>query len=165
MLEEIKKERYYLKILVFSDSHGSYKNMKRVLLMHKNAEAVIYLGDGLTDLDEVREEMAGKAVWCVKGNNDWLAQEPLMRIETANGERIYMTHGHAHGVKYGLSDIINVGRENKGKIVCFGRTHVPFEKYEDGMYIFNPGSVTYSGTYGIIEITQAGIMTNIGKLW
>ncbi len=49
-------------------------------------------------------------------------------------------------------------------ILLFGHTHVPYTAYDDGMYIMNPGSIGYTGTYGIVDITPSGIMTNIIKL-
>ena len=46
----------------------------------------------------------------------------------------------------------------------FGHTHVPCEEYVDGLYLFNPGSLGYEGTYGYIDIVGGGIRTAVVKL-
>ena len=78
---------------------------------------------------------------------------------------MYYTHGHIHRVKYGLYELVCAARERKADLVLFGHTHKPLQEYEDGLYLLNPGSLHGAeGTYGIVDLTPAGIVTNIVKI-
>ena len=67
--------------------------------------------------------------------------------------------------RQGLYNVCCAAREKKADIVLFGHTHQALAEYDDGLYILNPGSLHGSmGTYGIIDITKAGIVTNIVRL-
>lgn len=52
-------------------------------------------------------------------------------------------------------------RERQADLLLFGHTHQPLTDYEDGLYLMNPGSLGYGGTYGYVDITPAGIVTNL----
>ena len=45
-----------LKLLVFSDSHGSFYEMKRVIAAHSDVDRVLFLGDGVPVYRSVIEE-------------------------------------------------------------------------------------------------------------
>ena len=53
-------------------------------------------------------------------------------------------------------------------IMLYGHTHIAYEKYIDGLYVFNPGSAGRGGydgnSYGLLEITESGIMTSVAKI-
>ena len=101
----------------------------------------------------------------VRGNCDWGSTLPSVGEITLEGRKIFYTHGHLHNVKYGLYQIVCAARERKADILLFGHTHVPLTDYEDGLYLLNPGSLHGSqGTYGILDITPAGIVTNVVRL-
>jgi putative phosphoesterase len=153
-----------MKILVFSDSHGRFHGMRRALLMHPDAEVVFFLGDGVSDLGDLTEELSGRAVIAVKGNNDWSSPYPISQEITLDGKKIFLTHGHAYQAKYGTETLFQAAQSRGASLVCFGHTHQPLSVYQDGIYLFNPGSVTYSGTYGLIDLVPSGIMTSIANL-
>ena len=49
-----------MKILVFSDSHGRGKNIVRAIEDHGGAcDAVIFLGDGVNEMDYVKSHFPG----------------------------------------------------------------------------------------------------------
>ena len=52
------------------------------------------------------------------------------------------------------------------RILCFlGVRHLPITEYDDELYLLNPGSLRDAdGTYGIIDITDAGISVQIIKV-
>ena len=53
-------------------------------------------------------------------------------------------------------------RERKADILLFGHTHNALQEYDEGLYILNPGTLHGSeGTFGIVDITPAGIVTNV----
>ena len=65
-------------------------------------------------------------------------------------------------VKYGLSNLVAAAEERGAQIALFGHTHQAMTEYRGGLYLMNPGSLSGpSGTYGIIDLTPAGIVTNI----
>ena len=65
-------------------------------------------------------------------------------------------------MKYGLYEALSAARRSKADVLLFGHTHVPLAEYRDGVYLLNPGSLNGSfGTYGTLDITSAGIVTNI----
>ncbi len=151
-----------MRILVVSDTHGDAGNLRRVLLQQRKAEVVIHLGDGEEEMDALRGSFPEKMILQVRGNCDWGSQLPLFGEITLEGKRIYYTHGHIHRVKYGYYEIAAAARERKADIVLFGHTHTPLQEYEDGLYMLNPGSLSgYGATYGYVDITPAGIVTNI----
>ena len=65
------------KLLILSDSHGSTQAVRRILAAEKDAGAVIFLGDGLHDLELALTEAPKTRVYSVAGNCDFGALEPL----------------------------------------------------------------------------------------
>ena len=49
-----------MKIIVISDTHGSYRNFQRVMQLHRNADIVVHCGDSRDELDEIRLESYGR---------------------------------------------------------------------------------------------------------
>ena len=163
-----------MKCLCFSDSHGTSAYMRRALKMHPDAEVVFFLGDGLSDLEELIHDRT-RAWLAVKGNCDYISEVGGSFVKkldyiTLAGKRILFTHGDLYGVKYGMDGITALARENNADIALFGHTHVPIEKYisegESPLYLFNPGSIGVPyrcGTsYGIIELTESGVLFSHG---
>ena len=161
-----------MKCLCFSDSHGSPRLMRLALSMHRDAEVVFFLGDGLSDAYELSAEFPTVMFYFVRGNCDFgVAYSNTEKTLLLNllGKKIAMTHGDLYGVKGGLGGVISFGRKNECDLVLFGHTHIPYEGYDSdgGFYLFNPGSISdsYSGKrYGIITITEQGILTSHGRI-
>lgn len=158
-----------MKILVFSDSHGRAYNIKRAAELHHDAEAAIFLGDGIGDFLSVVPD--GIAKLAVRGNCDWKPQFSHFQLQDSIvlcGKRIVFTHGHIQNVKYGDSGLKKLVSDLNADLVLFGHTHSPIERYENGVYYFNPGTVggIYTGraTYGIITLTDSGILLSHGEI-
>ena len=84
---------------------------------------------------------------------------------TAQGVKIFYTHGHYYGVKSGLYTFACAARERGAQVALYGHTHNALEDYDDGLYLLNPGSLnSWEATYGTVDITPQGIVTNIVKL-
>ncbi len=150
-----------MKILVVSDSHGDYNSLYKLVRMQSNAEIVLFLGDGSEEYDLVRQSFPEKMFYGVRGNNDWYCQLPMTQEITLEGKKIIMAHGHTFGVKYGLEKYAQYARDRGADIALFGHTHVPFERYEDGLYLLNPGALHRSiGSYGVVEIQNGEVLTN-----
>lgn len=154
-----------MRVLVISDTHGDYTNLNNILLSQRKAEVVFFLGDGADDIEKVKPNYPEKMFITVRGNCDWGSDLPIEQFFTLEGKKIMSTHGHAYDVKFTYSRVINHAKYNDCDILLFGHTHTPITEYEDGLYIMNPGSAHgYGGTYGIIDITPQGIVTNILKV-
>ena len=54
-------------------------------------------------------------------------------------------------------------RKQGADIDLFGHTHIGFTRYEDGLYLMNPGSLSRAGehSYGVIDLCDGGVFTNI----
>lgn len=153
-----------MKCLIFSDSHNYSYHITRALRLHPDAEIVFFLGDGLSDIDEVRYEFPNIKFLAVRGNCDMrtFALDSIVQ-KTAeieiSGKRIVYTHGDLYGAKYGTGGLEKLARDKNADIVLFGHTHLPelkyFSEHEKPFYLFNPGSIgSSSGSYGILTLTE-----------
>lgn len=152
----------FVRILVLSDSHGDRDAVRRALLEQPGAEAVIFCGDGEHDLDAMGYSFPEKAFYLVRGNCDWGSQLELKGALTLEGVKLFFTHGHLYSAKLTDSQVIAAARGCGAQILLYGHTHIPRNEYQDGLYILNPGSCRgYQGTYGVVDLTKGGILTNI----
>ncbi|MGN0613262.1 MAG: metallophosphoesterase family protein [Porcipelethomonas sp.] len=158
-----------MKIIVVSDSHGSLYSLEKVFSEYY-ADIYIHLGDGERELDEICRLYPDKQVYHVRGNCDFasLSDEELL-FSPDDKNVIYAVHGHLHGVKSSLEPLKNTARKKSANILLYGHTHVRYCKYDDGLYIMNPGSIALprdggEPSFGIIELMPEGIMTNIVSL-
>lgn len=148
-----------------SDTHKDEASLRKAVLEQTKAEIVIHLGDGADEAQKMKDSFPEKMFLMVRGNCDWGSTLPAIGEITVDGKKIFYTHGYSYNVKYGLGEAISAARSHKADILLFGHTHEALCDYEDGLYIMNPGSLFGSrGTYGIIDITEAGIVTNIIKI-
>lgn len=152
-----------MRILVISDTHRDYYSAIRAVQQQPGAEVILHLGDGADEAERLRRQYSEKMVVSVRGNCDWGVETPpdaLLRLEN---KTIYMTHGHLYNVKMSYYPLCCAARERHADIVLFGHTHTPVADYDDGLYLMNPGSLR-DESYGIVDITPAGIVTNLLKL-
>ncbi|MCD8026514.1 MAG: metallophosphoesterase [Clostridiales bacterium] len=151
-----------MRILVLSDTHGDLNSAIRAVDSQPTAEIIVHCGDGADQAMYLKDNYRDKMIVAVRGNCDWCS--PLPPTETLNvcGKRIFVTHGHLYGVKSGLYNVMSIAGDRKADILLFGHTHIPLCKYEDGLYMLNPGSCHgYMASYGYIDITPKGeIVTN-----
>ena len=139
--------------------------LERVITQQRKAELFIHLGDCVSDLENATIIFPEIQYLNVKGNCDFGSDTPVDGETVIKGKRIFFTHGHAYHVKSGYSIAIGEARRRNADILLFGHTHMPFSTYEDGLYIMNPGSIGHpkegAATYGIIDITDAGVVMNV----
>ncbi len=153
-----------MKCLVFSDSHGSSYAMKSALSAHRDAEAVFFLGDGLSDAELISEFDRARTWFYVRGNCDFKTAVFGETVEktgevTLLGKKIVYTHGDLYAVKYGSEGLVSLARERGADIVLFGHTHSACEHYENGVWYLNPGAASgYSPSYGILTLTENGVL-------
>ena len=154
-----------MRILVVSDVHDDPRALEQAIAAQPTARNVIFLGDGLRWAEESEKQHPDRVFWTVPGNCDWSARDRLpAREEIFGGRRFFFTHGHAYRVKYGTDLLESAARERGADIVLFGHTHETCEEYRDGLYLFNPGSLGYDGTYGYVDVEPGGLVTRILRL-
>lgn len=146
-----------MRILVFSDSHGATSRMREALLLQRDADMIIHLGDGERDLNELSNAVAGRKTVQVCGNCDFYSMLPENEIVLAGGVKIFCSHGHTEHVKYGREELVSKARALGARIALYGHTHESVTDYDDGLYIMNPGSIR-NGEYGAVDITPQGII-------
>lgn len=112
-------------LLVASDTHGHADRLLTAVSRVRPA-AVLFLGDGLSDLSVLPSELPVRAV---RGNCDFFGREfPTCRLEVFGQTRIFLTHGHTLGVKGGPEHALAAALSENADILLYGHTHVPFEK-------------------------------------
>ena len=166
-----------MKFLVLSDIHGSAACLETVLAsFEKECDAIILLGDYLNHgprnplpqgwdtkrTAELLNERKEKLI-CVRGNCDSEVDEMMLTfpclnaystiaLPASNGiRRLFLHHGHLYD-RAKLSSWLP-----KGTIVLSGHTHVTVMEEEDGLFYFNPGSISLpkcedGKTCGILEV-------------
>ncbi len=152
-----------MRIVVFSDSHGSFNSVLRIFERNRNADVFIFLGDGEREVENVSCLFPDKQVIMVAGNCDYGSLLPQVKTFSFENAKAFFTHGHAYGVKSSDGLILRLARENNANIALFGHTHCRFYEYCDGVHILNPGSAALprdgnKPSYAFIDITKAGIV-------
>ena len=150
------------KLLILSDSHGSTQAVRRILAAEKEIDAVIFLGDGLHDLELALTEAPKMRVYSVAGNCDFGALEPLDGLAAFDSVVIFYTHGHMYGVKYDLDTLAEAAAARGAEVALFGHTHIPLEEQHGTVLLFNPGSCgrCYTGpdTYGVLTLANGRVL-------
>lgn len=153
------------KILVVSDSHGSYQSLKMIL--HQTpCDAMIFCGDGFCDIARLIDETAENenlqkfipgVIGVVEGNND-ADIYPVRNISSTDpyyiefkiplfntieicGKKIFFTHGHRNAVYIGCDQVVALAKKYECEIALYGHTHVASEQFFLGdVLALNPGS-------------------------
>lgn len=170
-------------LLVLSDSHGRVDNISRVCELNKGASAILFLGDGLSDLG--RAELRGIPVVAVRGNCDVSSftsgiNAPNEHMERAGEYNILLTHGHLLGVKEGISRAILRAAQLGADILLYGHTHQSYEGYiaegtdvggivlSKPLRVLNPGSIgrprSGRASFGVITVRGKDILLSHGEL-
>ena len=141
-----------MKILVLSDSHRSLGAMLDAVDAEK-PDAVIHLGDHITDAEELRYVYDKLPVCAVAGNCDYAPEAREELVTEYAGVRFFLTHGHRYGVKSGTEALRAAAVRCGAQVVLFGHTHIPFSEEQDGLWLMNPGACGYGRcSYGIVEV-------------
>ena len=167
-----------MELLIVSDSHGCVENIQSALERQlKTPDAVLFLGDGARDLD--RLFLCDIPLWAVRGNCDWYSSDLADKTERLlyfEGHTVLICHGHEWGVKGGLGALIAHAADVGADIVLFGHTHVPTlatiaagetvgkTVLSRPMYLFNPGSIGYEGSFGVLTLKGENVLLSHGKL-
>ncbi len=158
-----------MRIIVLSDTHQYYRNFETIVLRHPDADMFIHLGDGESEYQLLCRNMPEVAdrFHYIKGNCDYGSEAPQTEtIDVMPGHRIFAAHGHRYRVNSTLDYLEQAALEEGCDIALYGHTHVSKCIYENGIYVMNPGSASCPRnenppSYGILDVSSAGVMTNI----
>ena len=158
-----------MKLVIFSDNHGRLQPLIDIVNMHKDAYAFVHLGDSQGTIDQLKALYPDIFVIGVRGNCDRDMTLPVEEVLLYGGKKIFCCHGHLHGTKASLAPMKALARKEGYDMVLFGHSHVQLEHYEDGIYLFNPGSCAEprdgkGRSFGIIDIRDNGILMSHGVL-
>ena len=145
-----------MRIGVLSDSHGFTGRLSTVLMVleaeHKPLDALIHLGDGYYDLQDLGAELP--PVYQVAGNCDHFCSDTL-NIVTLSNARLLLTHGHYQHVKSGTDDLLALAISEKAHAALYGHTHCPKMEWKNGILLLNPGAAM-DGKYAVLTINRPG---------
>ena len=156
-----------MRVLVLSDTH---RNMARVVALMKEIkneiDIIIHLGDNTEDAEFIRRHY-NLPVYNVSGNCDSDISVPEDDLVFCGKKKIFITHGHRYGVKYGVTDNVIYRAMEAGADVClFGHTHIPMHGNISGIEVMNPGSISLprggsNPSYGIINIIEDAVFVSV----
>lgn len=152
-------------LAVFSDSHGRWRPMCAAVEATA-PDAVLYLGDGLADLEKLRAQHPALPVYAVRGNCDGAAAAPDSRTEELGGVRLFLAHGHLQGVKWNMESFANSVHFSGAQLGLYGHTHRARYQELGGLCLLNPGSIgsRQSPTYALIEIKNGAFQCRIQEI-
>lgn len=153
-----------MKIIVVSDSHGSLYPLRRIMELNRNADIVVHCGDSQGEMEEIKLLFPDKQYIMVKGNCDFGSMLPMSEEFTVEGVKFFACHGHAYNVKWGLLNLYEAAREIGADVALFGHTHIAHDELVDGIRLFNPGSASYGKSFGVIEVKNGQVLSNIAHL-
>ena len=129
------------KYLVVSDTHGHDDNFYRVLDIEEPLDGIIHCGD--FEGSEGRFALAADCpVYFVSGNNDFFSSLNRELEFELDGHRAFLTHGHNYLVSMDLENIKAEGISRGADLIFFGHTHRPVARNSQGVWLFNPGSLS-----------------------
>ncbi len=138
------------RILVLSDTHRKLSlSLKIIPLMRP--DAIIHLGDMVSDAMEIEAYFPNIKFYMVAGNNDYSLLD-REKVFTIFNKKFYCAHGHTLSLERGIER----AKEENCDAYLYGHTHVGKCEMTDGILVMNPGSISRPRdgvfSFGIIEI-------------
>ena len=152
------------KLLILSDSHGGSDAIALILKAEReNIDALIFLGDGLRDLELALTKYPRLRTYAVAGNCDFFSRLAKAQLVELGCHRILITHGHYHYVSVGIRDLAEEAKANGCDIAMFGHTHRPLlDENDPELTVLNPGSLSFPRqegrrpSYALMEYGESG---------
>jgi len=147
-------------ITVISDTHGDFETLYQIVERNSASDQFIHLGDGENEFQDIQSAFYDKPFIFIKGNTDW-GNYPHNLVTTLGGKTFYMCHGHSFERSRLREFLAATAVANGCEIALYGHTHMPYNDYENGVLLFNPGSAVLPRngnfpTYGKIIIDESG---------
>ena len=131
-----------MKVVIVSDTHGSHRNLEKVLEEEKPMDMLIHLGDVEGGEDYITA-LADCPTHIVRGNNDFFSNLPGEEEFMMGDYHIFISHGHYYYVSMGEERLKEEARARGADIVMYGHTHKPTLTREEDLITLNPGSIAY----------------------
>lgn len=153
-----------MKILVVSDTHRMDNFCLEVIKREAPLDMLIHCGD-LEGSQYIISDAAKCETHMVAGNNDYNSYLPSEKEFLIGGYKAFLTHGNRYHVSFDTEYIVQEAISRGANIVFYGHTHRPVARVEDGVYLFNPGSISYPRqegkrpSYIVIEIDEKDNLT------
>lgn len=142
-------------ILVLSDSHRRKELAVCAIEKEKECKTVFFLGDGETEMLQLKETYKDREFICVKGNCDDFSLFSTEAYKHIDGVTFMACHGHRFSVKLTLRDLYNFAAGVKAQVALYGHTHVPMASYDRATDVcaVNPGALC-NGQYCVISVEK-----------
>lgn len=157
-----------MKILLVSDTHHDFDSLYRLVMSNKSKiDLLIHLGDGESDIDDLRAVEPLIPIRHISGNCDFCSLMPSSSVVEAEGVKLFITHGHLFGVDYTLDKLALAAKGEGAAAAFFGHTHR--QQYKDiyGVQCLNPGSLGKPRDgkkgYAIIEIREGQVICELKR--
>lgn len=144
-----------MKLLVVSDVHGDLDALERAVDAEADADAVIFLGDGLREAEDLQDMRPELKIYSVRGNCDYVSFAPPDGLAAFGGVLFYYTHGNLYNVKNELDTLADAARARGTDAALYGHTHCAGCEERSGVVLFNPGALSRvqgRGSYGVVMV-------------
>lgn len=131
-----------MKLLVVSDVHGDLDALERAVDAEADADAVIFLGDGLREAEDLQDMRPELKIYSVRGNCDYASFAPPDGLAAFGGVLFYYTHGNLYNVKNELDTLADAARARGADAALYGHTHCAGCEERSGVVLFNPGALS-----------------------
>ena len=154
-----------MKVIVISDSHGSTNNIIYALSREKDITTVIFLGDGMDDIQLAELWFPEHKFICVNGNCDSYLSDNTVAYKHIEGTTIVMTHGHRFNVKVSRRELINHAKGVLAHLALYGHTHRAEDTVDPltGIRLVNPGAL-YDGRYAVIDFRKGSVDVELKRI-
>jgi putative phosphoesterase len=144
-----------MKVVIVSDSHGSFGVLQKIVARETPFDLLIHLGDGIEEVLRLKL-LKDFNLDAVAGNNDPKDYFPDQLTLKLGPYRCFMTHGQLYEVNDNLDQLVEAAKREKATIAFYGHTHQYNDQLYKGIRLINPGTIcSYLNcrpTYLTIEI-------------
>ena len=154
----------WTKLLIVSDSHGEFANLRGAVMKERPFDILVHCGDVGGNLVKILEAESSFAIKAVKGNTDYFYPLPTDEDFKVEQYNIWVTHGDRYNVKYDydLASLKAASKKHCADIILFGHSHhAEIQKDENkGLLLINPGCIGIPRTnaevssYAILRISD-----------
>ncbi len=146
-----------MKILIFSDIHGSLKSALNIenLIQKEKPEMIFILGDVLyngprngvhpdynpMEVANILNKYADKIKAC-NGNCDSRIDMEILKFDMPLVNKVKVDNKE-YILMHGDQPLSSLFKPSKGDIILSGHTHIPKIEVHEGILYLNPGSITF----------------------